>query len=246
LNSGCTPVLIAPNEAADEATSYLPGYRYELWAKAIANVYGFINNTVALGTYANAVAASMMADGVHPNSAGNAVIAQGVCKYIGLPFLSGEFTQEAYPTSGTLEYEYTGDLTDVHTTIARGDTEDIYTLGLINGYPCVTFALEVTANRYGTGAVTRSIHYITVTNATTLQQANSVNVISSVEIFRDTAGDTYEHNHTITAAIVSNQAVITLESNAGDNAAVTSQVYHIKGSYVASFLSVQGQSVYEF
>jgi len=238
-NSGCDVLLVGPNAAGDETTSNLEAYRLALRDLALASNYGFINVNHAIGGYDQAVDYGLMFDTVHPNTKGNRVIAAAIGSYLGFPSGSEAFTRPSYDVPA-LSYEYSGSLTEVHDdSVAASGTLVAYTLGLTNAYPSMLLEVIVTSQRAGTGAVVRTRWLLTVTNSTVVDAATEVSAVTEIEEFRTTAGDFSAHNHTITAAIVSNKAEITY------TALVHEQIVHIQANWVFGNLTVQGTSVYE-
>ena len=205
----CNVMIIQSNEPADTASNNFLSYTSAKIQVAKEKGCGFYDDRDSFGTYANANALGLMADGVHPNAAGNMIKAGSYAKLLGVSAQVNAVPKQSAQV-------YLGALNGIFpvktiASAASGVGTAVYTMGIDRG-GSVTVKIKVSASRIGTNAcrVTNYTFYLQNATGNTYGQVNGVSAVTAVDELVVLAGDSQTTTMTLTLAIVSNKCVVTV------------------------------------
>lgn len=242
-------ILVRPNAPVDEASSYLADYEAALKSTAAARRYAYVSDKAVLGAYSEADAAGLMEDGIHPSAAGNKIRAQSYLSCLGVPVMVPPYTVAAYQQVGADgPAAYVGSLSTQYLgTITKGDTAQLYSLGLKNPNRTIVVRLLVTLKRSASSASTHREVFFVVDGNTTNNQADVVSPSSPTGtlLIKTLGGDSQDQDLTFSASISGNRAVITATVTGGSS--VTGGELLVSGDYrvLSDLTGITGQIVYE-
>lgn len=211
--------IVMCNESSDYDETYLKYYSAVKIDVARDKNASFFDVRSVLGSYTDASENGLMLDGVHPNDKANALISAGLCNSWGFAS-SGKDEGATGFTGGSGEaQQFKGVLeTKNFETVALGTAQNIYNIGLVNGYPIVVFKLLVCVNRIGTSQNQVKEVSFSLTNGTVLNQANDVGSVFSNTVINDASSGDF----TVSAAIVSDRLIFSVTPTSYESAITVS------------------------
>ena len=232
-------VIVTPNESDDFSATNLDDY--VAVRRSVARSRGAIyhDERSVLGSYANATAAGLMNDTIHPSLAGNRRRSRGLAVALGVPPGLADPGKTAYAGGGGATPTYYGTLTRKRGSLAASTPLVVHRIGLTNGSPTAILDFVVRTQRGGTGAGVERRFSVTLNNSTTVNAVTTASGVTTAVLHQVNAGDGFTLDVTPSVAVVSGKAEVTLTPNA------YAGLYDIEGSYTFTNLANAGQSVYE-
>jgi lysophospholipase L1-like esterase len=224
----CNVVIIQSNEPSDTASNNFLSYTSAKIQVAKEKGCGFYDDRDNFGDYSNAVSNGLMADGVHPNAAGNIIKAGAYANLLGVySQLNAPLKQSATAYLGALNGNFP--VRNI-ASASSGVGTVVYTIGIDRG-GSVTAKLRVSASRVGTNAcrVTNYTLYIQNPSGNTYGQVGSASAVTAVDELVVLAGDSQTTTMTLTTSIVSGRLVITVTPTNFTSSFVISGIWECVG-----------------
>lgn len=233
--------IVQHNHIFGEETTFLPDHAAQKITVAEAEGVGYIDLRKLLGSYTEATAAGLMADGTHPSDKANKMIAAYLAERLGFGGNAADPGLSPYGGVDGAVIQRTGTLTTKSFYAVAGAATTVYTLGLVAGYPSCSVKLRISCNRNGTYLNTVKDVLLSIGNATTTNQANNVTTPTVIQLVKElaTPGDGLGVDFTVAASIVSDKCVIEVTPTgfAGN--------FVIQGVFDMTYNATVGQAVYE-
>lgn len=234
-------VIIEPNRTVDYSTTYAIEYteaRTELVAEKEVDLIDIPTN---IGDYAYFVANDLMLDTIHPNEAGNKLIAKLYTNSLGIPNVgSYSVVSDDLFTSGDDDTEFSEvNINPVSLTPLDSGTEyPLYELGFINGYVDFYFELKVYLRYLSSGNMRIKHLKFKASNTTVNGNSTAVTALDVVDGFDSTT--TPLPDSTFTLSIISDKMVLTMTPTTNLTSA------HVSGTIMSSKVVDSSNVIYYY
>ena len=105
-------ILVGSNDVGSSGQDYLASFRAVLQSEAVARGLIYLNDMSLLGSYAQAAAAGLMSDTIHPNAAGNLLRAGALLEAIGVDDATAFAAADAFGRAVTPGLSYSAHMAD--------------------------------------------------------------------------------------------------------------------------------------
>lgn len=206
--------VVQSNEPGDAGSNNFLSYVAAKKAAAAARKAAYYDERTVLGDYTTANARGYMADGVHPNAAGNHRRANGLLTAMGIPAGAADPGADAYTVPNSGSGAARGTLTTKTITATAGAAQVIYNLGAASNFSDVLIELEVHGQRTGTsGHSLQRFHFLvhnTQAGASHPGKATAGATVTAATLYQNNPGDGGLQSATITHAIDVDKLAVSL------------------------------------
>lgn len=232
--------IVQHNHIEGESSTYLAEHAAQKIAVSKSFGTNYMDIRKLLGTYAAANAQQLMLDGVHPSDKANRAISAYTAEALGYSGNSADPGETPYGGgAGPAVIQRSGSLSTKYARILSGAKTAIYTLGLVAGYPSVSFRFTVTCNRRSTVLNKSKLIVVTVGNSITSNAANSATTPTIVHAVTDVVGSLTAGDFTFDAEISAGKCVISITPTSYESEVV------VECDFAAPYNTVTGQAVFE-